>query len=229
MSRGARGPRSETAALLVLTIAVAAVAAAMVALGRASPLEAVSFVTGAACVWLTVRANVWNFPIGLVNTATFSVVFFDARLFGDAALQLVYFALGLMGWYLWLYGGEHRTALRVVHASSLEKWAVFVAIVLSTLVLWRTLRYLGGSASFWDAWTTAVSLGAQWLLNRKRLETWHLWILVDIVYVPLYVSRGLNLTALLYAVFLVMATMGLSHWRTLVREPRVEPDEGGVQ
>ena len=215
--------------LLVLTSTVALVAAAMVALGHASPLEAVSFVTGAACVWLTVRANVWNFPIGLVNTATFSVVFFDARLFGDAALQLVYFALGLMGWYLWLYGGERRTPLRVVHASSLEKWAVAAAIVISTLVLWRTLRYLGGSASFWDAWTTSVSLGAQWLLNRKRLETWHLWILVDIVYVPLYVSRGLNLTALLYAVFLVMATMGLSHWRTLVREPRAEPNGVRVQ
>ena len=74
-----------------------------------------------------------------------------------------------------------------------------------------------------------MSLGAQWLLNRKRLETWDLWILVDIVYVPLYVSRGLNLTALLYAVFLVMATMGLSHWRTLVREPRAEPNGGRVQ
>lgn len=197
----------------------------MVAAGRASPLEAVSFVTGAACVWLTVRANVWNFPIGLLNTATFSVVFFDARLYGDAALQVVYFALGLMGWYLWLYGGERRTPLRVVHATSREKWGVGVVIVVSTLVLWRTLRYLGGSASFWDAWTTSVSLGAQWLLNRKRLETWHLWILADAVYVPLYVSRGLNLTALLYAVFLIMATMGLSHWRTLVHEPAGGPGE----
>lgn len=229
MSRSARPVWSETAALLGLTAAVAIVAASMAAAGRASPLEAVSFVTGAACVWLTVRANVWNFPIGLLNTATFSVVFFEARLFGDAALQLVYFALGLMGWYLWLYGGERRTPLRVVHATSLEKWAVGVAIVIATLVLWRTLRYLGGSASFWDAWTTSVSLGAQWLLNRKRLETWHLWILVDIVYVPLYVSRGLNLTALLYAVFLVMATLGLSHWRTLVREPRALPLEAGVR
>lgn len=215
--------------LLVLTLAVAMVASAMVALGRASPLEAVSFVTGAACVWLTVRANVWNFPIGLVNTSTFSVVFFDARLFGDAALQLVYFGLGLMGWYLWLYGGERRTPLRVVHASSREKWVVAAATVISTLVLWRTLRYLGGSASFLDAWTTSMSLGAQWLLTRKRLETWHLWILVDIVYVPLYISRGLNLTALLYAVFLVMAIMGLSHWRTLVREPRADAAASGAR
>lgn len=225
MSRNARSPWSDTAVLVALMIVIGTVAATMVALGRASGLEGVSFVTGAACVWLTVRANVWNFPIGLLNTATFSVVFFEARLFGDAALQLVYFALGLMGWYLWLFGGERRTPLRVVHASALEKWAVGVAIVLSTLVLWRTLRYLGGSASFWDAWTTSLSLGAQWLLTRKRLETWHLWILVDIVYVPLYVSRGLNLTALLYAVFLVMATMGLSHWRTLVRAPLAEPEE----
>ncbi len=211
--------------LLGLTIFVAVLAAVMVGLGLASALEAVSFVTGAVCVWLTVRANVWNFPVGLVNTATFSVVFFDARLFGDAALQVAYFILGLMGWYLWLYGGERRTPLRVVHAGALEKWAVGVGILVGTLILWQTLRYFGGSASFWDAWTTAVSLGAQWLLNRKRLEAWHLWILVDIVYVPLYVSRGLNLTAILYTIFLVMATMGLSHWRTLVREPRSQPEE----
>jgi nicotinamide mononucleotide transporter len=206
-----------------LAVSVLILAGIMVGLGLASVLEGVSFVTGAVCVWLTVRANVWNFPVGLLNTATFSVVFFDARLYGDAALQVVYFLLGLMGWYLWLYGGERRTALRVVRAGSLEKWVVGAAIVLGTLVLWRTLRELGGSASFWDALTTSVSLGAQWLLNRKRLETWHLWILVDIVYVPLYVSRGLNLTALLYAVFLVMATLGLAHWRTLLSETPAEP------
>ncbi len=209
---------SDRAVLLVLTTVVAAMAWAMVRTGRASLLEAVSFVTGAICVWLTVRANVWNFPIGLVNTASFSVVFFEARLFGDAALQGVYLVLGLVGWYLWLYGGERRTALRVVRASGGEKAAVACMVVILTVVLWRTLHFAGGSASFWDAATTSVSLGAQWLLNRKRLETWHLWILVDIVYVPLYLSRGLNLTALLYAVFLVMAVMGLSHWRSLVRE-----------
>ncbi|MBP9946463.1 MAG: nicotinamide mononucleotide transporter [Vicinamibacteria bacterium] len=211
-----RSAFSETAVLLILTGVVAAVAWVMIRLGHASLLEGVSFVTGAACVWLTVRANIWNFPIGLVNTATFSVVFFEARLYGDAALQVVYFVLGLVGWYLWLFGGVHRTALRVVRASAMERAVVAAAVIGGTLVLWRTLHSVGGSASFWDAWTTCLSLGAQWLLTRKRLETWHLWILVDIVYVPLYISRGLNLTALLYAVFLVMAVMGLRHWRLLV-------------
>lgn len=197
----------------LLTAAVTALAIAMSLTGRASGLEAVSFVTGAVCVWLTVKENIWNFPIGLLNTATFAVVFFEARLFGDASLQIVYFILGCIGWYLWLYGGEHRSRLHVVPTGSAEKAAVGVAIILGTLLLWRTLRFIGGSSSFWDAMTTSTSLGAQWLLNRKRIENWHLWILVDAVYVPLYISRGLNLTAILYAVFLVMAFMGLVQWR----------------
>lgn len=204
---------NETTTFASLTAGVATLALVMVGLGRASALEGVSFVSGAICVWLTVKENIWNFPIGLLNTATFSVVFFEARLYGDASLQVVYFVLGLIGWYLWLYGGDHRTALRVNWASALERWAVALAVVASTLLLWRTLRLAGGSASFWDALTTSVSLGAQWLLNRKRIESWHLWIVVDAVYVPLYVSRGLYLTAILYAVFLVMAFIGLAHWQ----------------
>ncbi len=202
----------ETTTFAPLTAGVAALALVMVGLGRASALEAVSFVSGAICVWLTVKENIWNFPIGLLNTATFSVVFFEARLYGDASLQVVYFVLGLIGWYLWLYGGDHRTALKVNWASAVERGTVALAVVVSTLFLWRTLRLAGGSASFWDALTTSVSLGAQWLLNRKRIESWHLWILVDVVYVPLYVSRGLYLTAILYAVFLVMAFFGLARW-----------------
>lgn len=192
----------------------------MVALSRASALEAVSFVTGAVCVWLTVRENIWNFPVGLVNTATFSVVFFEARLFGDAVLQIVYFVLGLVGWYLWRFGGEMRTRLRVTRVSRAEMIGTSLTVAAATLVLWQTLHYLGGSSSFWDALTTSMSLGAQWLLNRKRLENWILWIIVDAIYVPLYVVRGLNLTAILYAVFLVMAVMGLRQWKTALETAR---------
>ena len=76
---------------------------------------------------------------------------------------------------------------------------------------------LGGAAKFWDALTTSISLSAQWLQSRKKLECWHLWILADVIYVPLYISRGLNLTALLYGVFLCMAVMGLLAWRKSVK------------
>jgi nicotinamide mononucleotide transporter len=190
--------------------------------GLASWLEAGSFVTGAVCVWLTVRENVWNFPIGLVNVATYSVVFFEARLFADAGLQVVYFLLGIVGWAMWLRGGERRTALRIERASQRERVAVLAFIALSTALLWRTLRHVGGSASAFDALTTSLSLGAQWLLNRKKVETWIAWIVVDVLYVPLYLWKGLYLTAVLYAVFLAMAALGLREWRRRLSAQRAE-------
>lgn len=202
-----------TPVLIALTLATSAIAAYMAFKGMASWLEAVSFVTGAVCVWLTVRENVWNFPIGILNVITFSIVFFRAHLFADAGLQVVYFILGVIGWYLWLFGGAHRTKLHVGRASVVELSVCLVFVVLSTLGLWKVLSHLGGSASFWDALTTSISLAAQWLTNRKKLESWHFWIVVDVIYVPLYTYKQLYLTAGLYAVFLCMATIGLLQWR----------------
>jgi nicotinamide mononucleotide transporter len=226
LTDGARARRKDTAVLAALTVCAAAVAGVMVALGRASALEAVSFATGAVAVWLTVRENIWNFPIGIINTAGYSLVFFQARLYGDASLNVLYCLLGIVGWYLWLFGGERRSELRVSRAGTTELALVALVVAVSTFLLWKTLHLVGGSASFWDAATTSLSLGAQWLLNRKRVENWHIWIVADVIYVPLYVSRGLNLTAVLYAVFLVMAVMGLIRWREVYDDEASRPLSG---
>ncbi|HVT79770.1 MAG TPA: nicotinamide riboside transporter PnuC, partial [Phycisphaerae bacterium] len=212
----------------ILMLCVSAVAAVMWWQSAASGLEALSFITGAACVWLTVKENAWNFPISLLNVSTFCFVFFQSRLFADASLQVVYFILTLVGWYLWLYGGTHRTALRVARASRHESSLVLLSVAAMTLLFWSTLRYIGGSASFWDALTTAICLGAQWLLNRKRLENWILWIVADCIYVPLYLYKQLYLTSLLYAVFLVMAGIGLAQWRATWRRQGRASDETPV-
>ncbi|WP_165225692.1 nicotinamide riboside transporter PnuC [Aquisphaera insulae] len=200
---------------------VACVALALAARGLASPLEAASFVTGAVCVWLTVKENVWNFPIGLVNVATFGVVFARAGLYADAALQAAYFALCSRGWYLWALGGEDRSGLKVAVAGAAERLGVAAAVAAMTAIVWPILARAGDSAPFWDALTTSISLGAQWLLNRKRLESWLAWILVDAIYVPLYASKELYLTAVLYAIFLGMAVLGLREWRA--RADRSKP------
>jgi nicotinamide mononucleotide transporter len=151
--------------------------------------------------------------VGLVNVATYCVVFFQSRLFADAGLQIVYFILGLVGWYLWLRGDGLRSELRIARASPLEISVLLLCIAAGTVGLWQTLHRVGGSASFWDALTTSISLVSQWLLNRKRLENWIGWIIVDIIYVPLYVYKELYLTAILYALFLIMAIIGLVQWR----------------
>jgi nicotinamide mononucleotide transporter len=178
---------SNTTLLLIATVSV--LATAMAILRLASWLESASFITGALCVWLTVKQNIWNFPLGLINVSTFCVVFFQSRLFADAGLQVVYFGLGVVGWYLWLHGGANRTPLKVARASAWELSLICVFVAASTLGLWMALDTVGGSASFWDAVTTSISLASQWLLNRKRLESWIGWIIVDVIYVPLYLPR----------------------------------------
>jgi nicotinamide mononucleotide transporter len=214
-------------ALLAAAVGVLAIVAG--ATGAASWLEAASFVTGAACVWLTVKESVWNFPIGLLNVTTFCVVFFQARLYADAGLQVVYFVLGLIGWAMWLRGGVNRSPLKVTRAPLRECLWALLFVALGTLSLWALLTRVGGSASFWDALTTSISLASQWFLNRKRVESWIGWILVDAIYVPLYLYKELYLTALLYAVFLVMAVMGLRAWRDSWRRERLVQEEHAAQ
>lgn len=214
--------------LAVLTGATTLVAAIALSLELTTALEAVSFVTGALCVWLAVRENVWNFPIGLLNVATFSVVFFRSRLFADAGLQVVYFVLGVVGWTLWLRGGKNRTPLSLSRVKSAESAWLGFFVAVSTLCLWQTLYYFGGSASFWDALTTSLSLASQWMLNRKQLESWLGWIVVDAIYIPLYVSKGLYLTAILYTLFLCMAFIGWKQWHRSWNATSKLPKEGAA-
>lgn len=175
--------------------------------------EAWAFATGGICVWLVVREHLWNWPFGLINNAAFFIVFLHSRLFADMGLQVVYFALGLYGWFAWLYGGRNHTALTMTRTTRLE-WLVLLATIPAGTWLFREiLVVVNGAAPFWDAFTTVLSLAAQYLLCRKRLENWVLWIAADIIYVPLYLSRALPLIAVLYTVFLVMCLIGFREWR----------------
>ena len=134
--------RSQTF-LAVLTGATTLVAAIALSFELTTALEAVSFVTGALCVWLVVRENVWNFPIGLLNVATFSIVFFQSRLFADAGLQVVYFVMGIVGWTLWLRGGKNHTPLNLSRIGSAELAWICVFVVVSTLADPSSSRRLG--------------------------------------------------------------------------------------
>jgi nicotinamide mononucleotide transporter len=129
-------------------------------------------------------------------------------------LQVVYFVLSVYGWYEWLHGGERRTRLRVSTATR-RVWTVAAGI---GFVFWLGLaRYTsmmpGVSYPYVDSAVTTVSLVAQWMMTRKILENWLLWIIADIVYIPMYISKHLYVTAVLYAVFLVLAGIGLVDWR----------------
>lgn len=201
-----------------LVLATAMVVASWRGWLRYEMTETLGFVTGAACVYLVVIQNIWNFPVGIANNIFFLVLFGGARLYGDAGLQVVYIALGLQGWYLWLYGGEERTALRVGRASRRMLAVLGALVVAGTLALTLALRRAGGAAPLLDAFTTVLSLAAQYLLNRKAVESWYLWIAADVIYIYLYVTRDLQLTAVLYFVFLCLCVVGLRTWLRSLKE-----------
>lgn len=216
MTTSAPSRRSGTALLAGLVLLTAAIAAAAWHTGAASALEAIAFVTGVFCVWLVTRQSIWNFPLGLITVGLYAFVFYQSQLFATAGLQLVFFAINLIGWYLWLYGGEDRSELKVRRAPRLEWLLTALGITGGTALLYRLLNEAGGAATFWDALITSISLAAQWGQSRKILECWWLWIAADILYIPFCLYNGLYLTALLYGVFLVLAILGLLEWRKSV-------------
>ncbi len=177
--------------------------------------ELFGFITGIACVALAVAQRIETFPVGIANNVFFVILFTDARLFADAALQLVFIALGVMGWVTWAKIKVPGT-FKVRRAGPRLLIGTALGVGVATLILIPILRAAHGAAPGWDAATTSMSLGAQLLLNLKRLETWYVWIAVDVIYVPLYFSRDLNLTALVYIVFLALCVQGWRQWRTAV-------------
>jgi nicotinamide mononucleotide transporter len=179
-----------------------------------SPLEALAAACGVISVYLGTRENILSWPTALVNVALYAVVFFGARLYADMGLQVVYFVLSAYGWYTWKFGGTNRSELRVSRAAP-RTWIVLGALDLVAWIALGTLlsRFTDAALPWLDALLSTTSLCAQWLMTRKVLEHWILWIALDLVYVPMFISRGLYATAALYTVFLVLAVMGWRAWK----------------
>ena len=186
----------------------------LVAAAIANRWEVLAVVFGIVSVYLSTRENIWSWPTALVNVALYFVVFYEAKLYADMGLQVVYFALSLYGWYEWLYGGENRTELHVSRTSRplgvrLLAIGLVSAVVLGTLLA----RFTDAALPYVDSATTSTSLVAQWMMTRKIVENWAVWVAVDVVYVGMFIFKHLYLTAGLYAVFLVLAVMGYVQWK----------------
>jgi len=180
--------------------------------------ESWGFVTGGICVWLVVREHLWNWPIGLANNVFFFVLFLKGRLYADMSLQIVYLALGIYGWLNWIFGGQNHAALKIGRTTRLEWIFLAISVPVCTAGMRAFLVTVNDAAPLWDALTTVLSLAAQYLLCRKRFENWWFWIAADLIYVPLYLSRQLPLTAVLYALFLVMCLIGVKQWARTLRK-----------
>src|SRR5579862_8842309 len=200
--------------------AVSAVAVAALFWLRYPRTDTLGFVTGAACVYYVVREDLLNFPIGIANDFFLLAVFVRTRLFGNAALQVLFAVLGVHGWHQWLHGGADRGPLEVRRMSFPALAGSLGVVAVGTAGLTAGLWLVKGSAPVLDSLSTALQVVAQYLLNRKYLENWYLWIAADVLTV--YLTWGASqLTALLYVAYLGLCVAGLVSWqRTIVRRAR---------
>jgi nicotinamide mononucleotide transporter len=180
----------------------------------ANRIEILAVVFGIASVYLSTREHIWSWPTALVNVTLYFIVFLEAKLYADMGLQVVYFGLSLYGWYEWLYGGEHRTELHVSRVTrTLGVRLAAIGIVTAAVIGTLLARFTDAAIPYLDSATTSTSLVAQWMMTRKILENWAVWVVVDVVYIGMFIFKQLYLTAGLYTVFLVLAVMGFRRWK----------------
>lgn len=156
----------------------------------------------------------WCWPVGIINVIVYFVVFFEAKLYADMSLQAVYMVLTCYGWYEWLRGGSEQTGRAISSATVREIIAGTVVGIMSWIGIWYIVHtFTDGSIPWADSLLTAASLVATWLMARKYIENWMVWIITDSLYVGMFLYKNLTMTAILYAVFTGLAVYGLMTWR----------------
>jgi nicotinamide mononucleotide transporter PnuC len=165
-----------------------------------------------ACIGAILGFFIWNFPLGIANGVLLLFLFLESRLFADSGLQVMFIVLNARGWWLWKFGAQ--TAERpVTRAPARELRGALAASLLLSALLGGLLWLARGSVPVFDGTIAGLSVVAQWLLNRKRLENWLWWIVVDLVSIPVYLYKQLYLIALLYLLFLGICAIGYRGWR----------------
>ncbi len=179
-------------------------------------LEFVGLVSGLLCVWLLIRENIWTFPIGLVYAFVSVAVFIEQRLYADVLLSGYYVGMNAYGWWYWLYGGNRSGTDDLVPAYTPGS-TMFQLIALSIVGIaamgWFFDTQTQADLPYWDSATTILSFAAMWMTAQKLVENWIVWLVVDVIATGVYAIKGIELYALLYAIYLGMAVMGWRAWR----------------
>ncbi len=174
-------------------------------------LDWLAFVFGVLGVVLTIRQNILCWPVSLIGVITSLVAFYQQRLFGDAALQIIYFIYGLFGWYQW-YSAD-KSSFKI--SSIPPKFLAF--LLMFSLILFFGIYYLlvaiKGDKVLADAILTTLSLTTTYMMIKKWIENWLFWVVIDLAYVGLYISKEMYLFSVLYLVFSVVALAGFFEWR----------------
>ena len=176
-------------------------------------LELIAVAFGLANLTLLIRRSVWNYPFGIAMVSLYAVIFYHAKLYSEAGLQIFFFVIQIYGWMRWHELREETGDIEVRWSRSVTGalWVLLTASMAAGLG-WAMDSFTDAAAPYADAFIAAASVSAQFLLVLRRVESWIYWIVIDCLAIWLFYTRELHATSALYAVFLVMASIGLVQW-----------------
>jgi len=191
-----------------------------------SYLEFFGTVAGAVAVWLSARANIWSWPIGLINVTLFFFLFFQVQLYPDMFLQVFFFVTNLMGWWRWANPkkGEEDDRRELKISMMSVRWLLLFATasVVATFIFGGLAKNLHdffpvifskpSAFPYLDSFVTVMSIGATYLMVQKKAECWAVWIVTDAIATYLYFAKGIKFVGIEYLVFCFIAAFGLWHW-----------------
>ncbi len=175
----------------------------------------ISLIFGSLGVILTIKQRIWCWPFALIATLSSMVDFFEARLFGDMALQVFYFIAGVYGWIFWKQ--QQQQVFVVTHTPKKFISVLIIATIAQSVLYFFILNYFRGDVVLADAILTAASVTATYMMMRKWWQNWWCWIVIDLLYVILYLYKQMPLYAVLYLVFTAMSIYGVISWKKVLQ------------
>lgn len=179
-------------------------------------LEAIAFVFGIISVVYAKKENILVYPTGLVATIITVYLLYKAGYFGDMMMNFYYSVMSIYGWWNWSRKKENKYIIPISRTNLKEKGIGFVLFVLTMMVTYSVYRYYGQEIlieNYIDICTSGVFFTAMWYMANKKIENWTLWIIADIITVPLYAYRGLGMLSLQYLIFTILAIQGYLAWK----------------
>ena len=178
-------------------------------------LEFVATISGIACVYLQTKEKIIAWPLGIVSVAISAYLFFQSNLLSDFALHIIFIGLNIFGWYSWSQKDDNLEDMTpILHFRKSDYFLYALLTIVGTFSIGYLMKtYAGADLPYFDAFTTAGSLVAQFLLAKKYLQNWIFWIIVDVVAVNIYLYKGLYMIAFLFFVYLIICVKGYIDWK----------------
>lgn len=179
-------------------------------------IEAIVFVTGIVSVWYAKKENIWVYPTGLVATILTVYLLYRDRLLGDMMMNFYFSVMSVYGWWNWARTKNDKKVVQISRTNSREKsigLGLFLLTMVVTYIVYRIFDVEVGPSNYIDIITSGIFFTGMWYMALKKLENWTLWILADVITVPLYAYRGWGMLSLQYLIFTILAIQGYFEWK----------------